>query len=90
MRQQLFDPSARKRTVSLTLNADLYAKAKGLGLNASRIAEAALADALARHWREEVRAEIEQDLEAYNGFVARHGSPADWVREHYGTRDDAA
>ena len=49
MAQPLFDPSAKKRTVSLTLNSDLYAKAKERGINASQVAEAALAEALAAH-----------------------------------------
>ncbi len=31
MRNPIFDPMARKRTVSLTLNGDLYAKAKARG-----------------------------------------------------------
>ena len=42
-----FDAGARKRTVSLTLNADLYAKAKDSGINLSKVAEEALAQALA-------------------------------------------
>ena len=46
MRKPVFDPSAKKRTVSLTLNADLYAKAKAEGINASQVAEEALAQAL--------------------------------------------
>jgi hypothetical protein len=45
MRGADYDPDAPKRTVSLTVNSDLYARAKKLGLNASRIAEQALADA---------------------------------------------
>ena len=48
MRNSLYDAGARKRTVSLTLNADLYAKAKGAGINVSKVAEAALAQALAQ------------------------------------------
>jgi hypothetical protein len=33
IRNHAYDTSARKRTVSLTLNADLYAKPKGGGIN---------------------------------------------------------
>src|SRR5690606_11847938 len=47
-RDSTYDHSARKRTVSLTLNGDLYAKAKELGINASRVAEEALAAELTR------------------------------------------
>lgn len=36
MRKPAFDPSAKKRTVGLTLNADLYVKAKVEGIDAKR------------------------------------------------------
>lgn len=90
MRSAPYDVTARKQTVSLTLNADLYAKAKSAGVNASQVAEEALAQALARHVAEQVKAEIRQDLDAYNAYVAKHGSPAELARAHYATeRDDA-
>ena len=90
MRNAHFDQAARKRTVSLTVNSDLYAKAKRAGINASQIAEEALANALERRLAEQARAEIRQDLEAYNLYVAEHGSPADLARTHYRTDTDAA
>lgn len=83
MRNSLYDRGARKRTVSLTLNADLYAKAKGSGINLSKIAEEALAQALAQRLAEQANAEIERDLAALNAFVEAHGSFAEMVREHY-------
>jgi post-segregation antitoxin (ccd killing protein) len=58
MRRLPFDPSAKKRTVSLTLNSDLYAKAKAQGINASQVAEIALAQALTSRLTKKVRAEI--------------------------------
>ena len=82
MRTYLYDADARKRTV--TLNADLYAKAKGAGINLSRVAEEAVAQALAQRLAEQVRAEIRRDLGALDAFVEAHGSFADMVREHYG------
>jgi antitoxin CcdA len=90
MRQLSFDPLAKKRTVSLTLNSDLYAKAKAEGINASQVAEAALAEALAVRLAEKVRAEIEQDLAAYNAYIEKHGSPAEMLRDYLAERDDAA
>ncbi|MCC6983286.1 MAG: type II toxin-antitoxin system CcdA family antitoxin [Bauldia sp.] len=88
-RDSTYDHSARKRTVSLTLNGDLYAKAKELGINASRVAEEALAAELTRVLAEKARAEVAADLDAFDRFVAEHGSPAAWVREHYPKSDDA-
>ena len=47
MRERPYDPKAAKQTVSITLNSDLYAKVKSLGINASKVAEEALAAAYA-------------------------------------------
>ena len=85
MRRGLYDRTARKQTVSLTVNSDLYAKIKEAGLNASQIAEAALADAL----RAKIKDEIEQDIRAMDAFVAEHGNPAEIARAHYAELDDA-
>jgi antitoxin CcdA len=90
MRSPPYDTSARKRTVSVTLNGDLYAKAKAEGINASQVAETALAEALALRLTEKVRAEIEQDMAAYNAYVEKHGSPAEMLRDYLADRDDAA
>lgn len=43
MRSSLYDLKATKQTVSVTINSDLYAQAKGLAINTSRVAEEALA-----------------------------------------------
>lgn len=88
-RQKLFDITARKRTVSLTLNEDLYRRAKSEGINASQIAEEALAAALAKRLSAKVKREIEQDLAAYNAYVEKHGSPARMLRDYLADRDDA-
>lgn len=90
MRRLPFDPAARKRTVSLTLNSDLYAKAKAQGIDVSRVAEAALAQALTAQLAEKIRAEIGQDLAAYDAYVDKHGSPAGMLRDHLAGRDDPA
>lgn len=80
-------PRAGKRTVSLTLSADLYAQAKELGINVSKVAEEALAEKLKVLAAEKIKAEIRQDLAAYNAYVEKHGSPADLIRAHYAERD---
>ncbi|MGH6897088.1 MAG: type II toxin-antitoxin system CcdA family antitoxin [Geminicoccaceae bacterium] len=87
MRNFLYDAGARERTVSLTLNADLHAKAKGAGINLSKVAEQALAQALAQRLAERVRADIRRDLGALDAFVEAHGSFAEMVREHDATVD---
>ena len=79
---------AAKRTVSLTINSDLYAQAKKLGINASQIAEEALIEHVARRKAEQLQAEIRQDLEAAGAYMAKHGSFAEMVRQHYHGSDE--
>lgn len=88
MRAPPYNPKVRKQTVSLTINSDLIAQAKQLGINASHVAEAALAQEVARRRAEQLEAEIRQDLEASNAYAAKHGSFAEMVREHYHASND--
>jgi len=67
VRDPIYNPNAPKQTVSLTLNSDLYAKAKSVGINASKIAEEAIAHAYAALQREVLLAELRQDLGAVEG-----------------------
>jgi post-segregation antitoxin (ccd killing protein) len=89
MREALFEQSAPKQTVSVTLNSDLYAKAKKLGINTSRIAEEALATAYAAKQADTVRAAIQQEVSAINDYIEKHGSFAEQVRAHYEKDADA-
>jgi antitoxin CcdA len=81
-------PKAAKQTVSLTLNSELYAQAKQLGINASQVAEEALAQEVERRRAEALAAEVKQDLAAYNAYAEKHGAFADLVREHYQNADE--
>jgi|SRR5450631_1394138 post-segregation antitoxin (ccd killing protein) len=89
MSDPLFDPKAAKQTVSITLNSDLYAKAKSVGINASKVAEQALAAEYSERRREVLRAEVQRDLAAAETYAAQHGSFADLVREHYEPGEEA-
>jgi antitoxin CcdA len=82
-----YDVKVAKQTVSLTINSDLVAQAKRLGINASQVAEAALAHEVSRRRAEQIGAEIKQDLEASDAYAAKHGSFAEMVRDHYGDED---
>lgn len=88
MREPLFEPKAAKQTVSITLNSDLYAKAKSIGINTSKVAEEALAQEYAQRRSEVLLAEIRQDLAAVAAYAEQHGSFPDLVREHYARDDD--
>lgn len=64
-----------KKAANLTLDADLVAEARGLGLNLSEAAEAGLCAAVARaraaRWQEENAAA----LASSNDWVERNGLP---------------
>ncbi len=88
MRDPNYDPKAPKQTVSITLNSDLYSKAKVLGINASKVAEEALADEYARRRSEALLEELRRDLSAVESYEEQHGSFPELVRAHY-ERDDS-
>jgi len=90
MRTPVFAPKAAKQTVSVTLNSDLYAKAKSMGINASKVAEEALAREYVQRLSEELRAELRQGLAAVDRYADQHGSFAELVREHYDRGDETA
>jgi post-segregation antitoxin (ccd killing protein) len=89
MRRPRYESSAPKQTVSVTLNSDLYAKAKSLGINASRVAEQALADAYAARADELLKAQIAEELQALDAFAEAHGSFPALAREHKRRVDEA-
>lgn len=84
MRRAVYDVTAPKRSVSLTLNADLYARAEAEGINVSEVTEEAFAAALVDRIKEDIR----RDIEALNAYITEHGSPAELAREH--PSDDTA
>ncbi len=74
---------------SLTVNIDLHAKSKAADINASRVAEAALREALREAQRAVLRREIQQDRDALARYLAEHGDPAAELREMFAPPDAA-
>jgi post-segregation antitoxin (ccd killing protein) len=89
MRDPLFDPKAAKQTVSVTLNSDLYGKAKSAGINISKVAEEGLVKEYAARLSEALIAELRRDLAVSEEYADQHGSFADLVRQHYEHVDGA-
>jgi post-segregation antitoxin (ccd killing protein) len=89
MRAPEYDAKSPKQTVSITLNSDLYAKAKGLAINVSRVAEEAIAQEYASRRAKELRAELQRELLAIEKYEEDHGSFAEMVRAYYGDDDGA-
>jgi antitoxin CcdA len=90
VREPAYAADAPKQTVSLTINSDLFARVKALGINASRVAEEALAQELNRQRRAEIETAARADIAAIDAYEQKHGSFADHVRAHYGGLLDAA
>jgi post-segregation antitoxin (ccd killing protein) len=88
VRRPLYDVKVAKQTVSLAINSDLWAEAEKLGIDASEVAEQALAQQVARRKAERLKAEIRQDLEAVSSYMAKHGSFAEMVRQRYQGDED--
>jgi antitoxin CcdA len=89
MRSPLYDVNARRKTVSITVNADLVAKASALGINISRTAEAAIIQAFEAAEKAKIREEIREATRMVDEYVALHGMPFDdWANDGL-TADDA-
>jgi antitoxin CcdA len=89
MRDPIYETKAPKQTVSVTLNTDLYAKAKSMGINVSKVAEEAIANEYAARRSEALLAQLRQDLAAVETYEEQHGSFPELVRAHYEPEDGA-
>lgn len=83
IREPAFQVDAPRQTVSLTINSDLFARVKAQGINASRVAEKALAEELERQRRAVILAEIEADVRAAEAYFEKHGHPGEMTREYF-------
>lgn len=75
MRLPLYDKSAKRKTVSVTLNSDLVARSRGLGLNISQIAEAALIQAFEAAEKEQLKKEFRIAAEFTEAYIREFGHP---------------
>jgi antitoxin CcdA len=75
MTSDLFDRDAARKPTNVTLNADLLAKAKRLGVNVSRACERGLAQEVARARAKEWSDENREVIHAMNEYVEEKGLP---------------
>jgi antitoxin CcdA len=71
---------APKRAVNVSVNSDLAAKAKALGVNLSEALEGRLAELVAAQGRQRWREENTAAIEAYNDRVAEERILSDFDR----------
>ncbi len=75
-----FDPESPKKPTNVSLNQDLVRAAKAYGLNLSRIAENALAEAVRAKARQAWIEDNAEAVEAYNARVRPRGAFSDTLR----------
>ena len=75
MRTPLYDHNAKRKTVSVTLDADPVARSAAHGINISRIDEAALITAFEAAEKAKIRRELAEDARFVSEYVAKHGYP---------------
>ncbi len=81
MASDVMAPERRRKKASLKIDAALVEKARTAGIDAVRVAEAALSRALVEVDREQLIKEFAQDLRAMEDYVDKHGDPNDDWRE---------
>ena len=75
-----YHTNAPRKAVNLSVNSDLMAQARELGLNVSALLEERLADAVREARRETWLAENRQAVDEYNERIAKRGSFGDRTR----------
>jgi antitoxin CcdA len=80
MRSSIYDKGGPKRAVNVSVNADLAAKAKALGVNLSEALETRLAELVAAAERQQWLAENAAAIEAYNKRVEEGTILSDLIR----------
>jgi antitoxin CcdA len=90
VRVPLYDHTAKRKTVSVTLNADLVARSAAHGINISRVAEAALAAAFEEAEKAKIREEIREAARFTDEIVRKYGHPFPESRAMFMPDDDEA
>lgn len=93
VRTPLYDHNAERKTVNVTLNADLVARSEAHGIDISRVAEAALIAAFETAEKAAIREELKEDARWVAALVAEHGHPFPEFRSMFmpdDEEDDAA
>lgn len=84
IREPAYQRDAPRQTVSLTINSDLFSRAKAAGINASRVAEEALAAELEKRRRADIEVQVRAGLAAIDDYEKEHGSFTERIHEAYG------
>ncbi|MEA2745393.1 MAG: Post-segregation antitoxin CcdA, partial [Acetobacteraceae bacterium] len=86
----LYNHNAKRKTVSVTLNADLVARSAAHGINISRVAETALIAAFEKAEKAAIREEIREAARFTDDLVRRYGHPFPESRAMFMPEDENA
>lgn len=67
--------NAARQPANLSIDSQLMKEAKGLNVNVSRAAEAGIAEAVAAEKTRLWKLENRDTMDAWNGYVEKHGIP---------------
>ncbi len=70
-----FKPEATKRPTNVSLNEELVAEAKKLGINVSQACESGLSEQVRKAKREKWLRENKEAMDWSNDYVEKHGLP---------------
>ncbi|HMG49635.1 MAG TPA: type II toxin-antitoxin system CcdA family antitoxin [Inquilinus sp.] len=76
-----YQEDAPKKPVNCSMNSDLVAKAKAMGINVSAAAEAGLLTAMEQAERRRIEEDTKALMSFWNDHEARFGTPADEYSE---------
>ncbi len=76
----VYDPGAPKKATNLSVNSDLLAQARALGINVSAVLEQSLAEQVKKLRAEAWVRENRSAIEAYNRDVEKHGTFSEELR----------
>ncbi|NYZ17614.1 type II toxin-antitoxin system CcdA family antitoxin [Azospirillum sp. RWY-5-1] len=77
MRIAAYDATAKKRPTNVSLNEDLLAKAKEMGINISAAAEDGLAKRVQQEYERQMKSRIDRAMDWRNSYYRDDGHPAD-------------
>ena len=80
MQTTLFDKNAKKKATNVSINSDLFQRAKALKINLSKTLEIRLAELIKEEQVKEWRKKNQKAITTYNNRIAADGVFSDGIR----------
>ncbi len=76
----IYDESAAKQAINLSINSDLLRQARELKINISRAAEERLVELIRAEKERRLREELDESFRLYNAYLEKYGMFSDGMR----------